>query len=216
MRKQRKQFLLIGLVVVMTLTSLIILGLRGNTQYESPLTSPIFRSPPPVVKPIALEGVQVPEAVMRCVAETGDRLDLLGVAKEKNKSFYLLGIADDSAIKNPLLMRDELIALGDKLGCLRLISTDIPQPLSVFLSIATARELELQRYRRWISRLGSKQEFEQALSSQLAFGGSYLSAEQVWALQQLRVRFPKTYELLRPNTFGDGEALFRKGLLEKY
>ncbi len=209
---QKKLFLIL-LVILTAVSSIGFLVLRGRSQSSAALVAPVFRTPA-ITQPSPLPGVRVPEAILRCVGETGKYFDLLGTVSEKQKTFYLLGVYDAVAGENPLFARDVLIAQGGKLGCLRLISPDIPKPLRVFISIDAARELELQRYRHIQAQLGGKQQLERALKDQL--GNYYLSDEQVWALEKLKVEFPKNYELLSPDTFGGDEETFRKDLLEKY
>jgi hypothetical protein len=77
--------------------------------------------------------------------------------------------------------------------------------LNTFMSSASALTLESQRYRHYINRLGGLLPFQQRLNQQIvASRGNYLlSEEQVKALHQLGIQFPKTYHLLRPNTFSD-------------
>ncbi len=68
------------------------------------------------------------------------------------------------------------------------------KPLNAFMSEASALKLERQRYRHYIDRLGGLQPLQQQLRQKIVAGrGNYLlSEEQVKALHQLGIPFPKT------------------------
>jgi hypothetical protein len=164
--------------------------------------------------PVPQPGTVLPEVATPCLEPTGKTFEVVGTQSEQSKTFYYLhtwlyAAGDDFESWYSLIQLDSS-------GCRRLkgVRSGL-KPLSSFMTMDTARQLELQRYRREIARAGGKQPFEQRLNQKLsppahtAYSGItiYLSQEQVWALQQLSIRFPNTYKLLRPGeSVGGGEA----------
>ena len=163
--------------------------------------------------PVPQPGTVLPEAAAPCLEPTGKSFEVVGTQSEQGKTFYYLHTwlykaGDDFESWYSLIQVDPS-------GCRRLkgVRSGL-KPLSSFMTMDTARQLELQRYRREITRVGGKQPFEQRLNEKLsppahtAYSGItvYLSQEQVWALQQLGIRFPNTYKLLNA-----GETLREKG-----
>lgn len=178
MKRQSFQFLLSSM-----LACLLVLGMSqsGSTQSSA-----------------------LPEVIQRCVEEGVQSVGLVGTARESSQTFYYLRNYL-FGIDTPLESWYSLIAVNSRQPCTRLM--DGPSeltPLSQFMTTATARELELERYRHEIAAAGSQAAFEQELNEQLspapytAFEGLpiYLSEEQVWALRQLGIQFPDTYRLL--------------------
>lgn len=218
MRKQR--FILVSTILIIILTGFAIQASEQRSANVSQLVAPVFRTYPldQTDIPRPLKGVNVPSELFVCLGQTGTHFDISGIAKDQRNTFYLLSIYDALARNNPLDSHDELIALGDKYGCLRLIEPGMPLPLHVYLPTSVAKELELQRYRHWIEQMGGKQKFEQALSARINASGEvdgnyYLANEQVWALQRLGIKLPKTYKLLSLDSFATNIDQWRKDLL---
>ncbi len=218
MRKQK--LVLVGAIVILILTGFAIQVTRSAG--ESPLVAPVFREFPPELNqtPMPRKGVTVPEELKICLDhQTGEQFDVSAIAKDKGNTFYLLAVYKDPNSHNPLTSRDELIALGKKYGCLGLIQPGKPMPLSLYLPTSVVRDLELQRFRHWIKQMGGKQKFEAALAAEINFPDDidfyYLSAEQVWAMQQLGIKFPNTYKPLSPEIFSSNFDQWRKDLLDK-
>lgn len=84
------------------------------------------------------------------------------------------------------------------------------------MSVGAARDMELQRYRRWIKQMGGKQNFQKVLRERISKYFDYLTVDQVWALQQLGITYPSTYQLLTPEMFkDDSDERWRLDLLNK-
>ncbi|MFM7447986.1 MAG: hypothetical protein ACKO24_05245 [Leptolyngbyaceae cyanobacterium] len=183
------------------------------------LLAPVTTPRPPAIRASATDrsiapfpvspSVQLPDELNIYLGASGERFDLWGTVQENTKTFYLLGLYADFVTTNPFDTTDELIVVHQDSTpwCERLMPQEgkTLKPLNAFMSSATALKLERQRYRHYIDRLGGIQLFQQRLSQKIVAGrGNYLlSKEQVEALHQLGIPFPKTYHLLRPNTFSD-------------
>jgi hypothetical protein len=148
--------------------------------------------------------MQLPDATDRCLERIGKQFELVGTAEESGKTFYYLhvwiyGTSDEFESYYSLIQTDS----QGQCQLLRGIKSGL-KPISSFMSIASARSLELKRYQREIDRAGGRDAFERRLNRKLsppphsAYAGEkiYLSEEQVWALHQLKLQFPNTYQLL--------------------
>lgn len=151
----------------------------------------------PIPLPIEQGKTHLPKSAAKCLESAGKTFEVVATAKEKDKTFYYLhvwlyGSEDNFESWYALIQTNSL-------GCQRLKGVQSGlKPISSFMTTPTARRLELERYRREIARAGGRQAFEQQLNQKLsppprsAYSGVpiYLSSEQVWALQQLGIRFP--------------------------
>lgn len=156
----------------------------------------------PVNKPKPVQGTKVPASVLTCIPSEGAKYELLGTIKHDSTSYYLLSIYA-YADEDPMERWDALIQ-DDRAGCLLLhhLGSGL-KPLSTYVPVEVARQLELQRYQYWISKAGGKEKFQQVLIARGSDTGvpHYLSQEQVWALRQLGVEVPRTYKILAaPNS----------------
>lgn len=155
----------------------------------------------------------LPQNAAKCLEPIGKTFEVVATAQEKGKTFYYLrvwlyGNEDNFESWYSLIQTDSS-------GCQRLkgVRSGL-KPTSSFMTRATAQQLELGRYRREIAWAGGKQAFERQLNDKLspsprsAYSGVtiYFSPEQIWALQQLGIRFPNTYKLLQPGQRVGGES----------
>jgi hypothetical protein len=177
---------------------------------QSGLLAPVTTPRPPAISPLLNNSsVELPDELRVCLGTSGERFDLRGTVQENSKTFYLLGLYPDFVTTNPFDTTDELIVIhqDSTAWCERLMPQEgmTLKPLNAFMSSALALKLERQRYRHYIDQLGGIQPFQQRLNQKnVASRGNYwLSEEQVRVLNQLGIQFPKTYRLLRPNTFSD-------------
>jgi hypothetical protein len=154
--------------------------------------------------------VHIPNRIKVCMEASGERFDLLGTVQDQDKTYYLLGIYPDFVSKSPLDTTDELIVSDAQEGCERLVGINsVAEPMSFYMSLSTAQNLELQRYRHEIALDGGVAAFQQDLIAHISNnkhtnddGGSYLlSNEQIQALHQLGVQFSGDYRLLQTDTF---------------
>lgn len=156
--------------------------------------------------PTPLSGRSLLTAALRCLEPRGRNYEVVATATESQDTFYYLhvwlyGISDDFESWYSLIRVD---SVGQ---CQSLINSQSGlKSLSNFMSTATAKQIELKRYKKEIAHAGSKQAFQQRLNYKLsppkdhrtAYTGVkiYLSEEEVWALHQLGIEFPKTYQVL--------------------
>jgi hypothetical protein len=166
---------------------------------------------PPTAEMRALEkrpapinaSVAVPDEVKVCMESSGKEFDLWGTVQDKGKTYYLLGVYwNKETSLNPLHAFDELIETDSQTGCTRLAAYDIErQPYSTYMSASAAQSLELQRYRKYITKFGGVSQLGQALKDDLEPGTTYIyTPEQIAALQQLHVALPpyQTFSSLFP------------------
>lgn len=156
--------------------------------------------------PSPLSGSSLPTAALHCLETRGKNYEVAATATESQNVFYYLhiwlyGISDDFESWYSLIRVD---SVGQ---CQSLIHSQSGlKALSNFMSTATAKQVELKRYEKEIAHAGSKQAFQQRLNYKLSppkdhrtpYTGVkiYLSEEEVWALHQLGIQFPKTYWVL--------------------
>lgn len=182
---------------------------------------PVFQDPASL-GPKAAKGTQTPPALTTCLGLSGAEYEVTAVAKDRGKTFYLLAVYDvpqeKEQSKDPFVSSDELIALGEAFGCLRLISPESGvRPLSLYMSVEAARNMELQRYRRWSKQMGGKQNLQRVLQERISKYFDYLTVDQVWALQQIGITFPSTYQLLTPEMFKESsDERWLQDLLSKW
>lgn len=151
----------------------------------------------PVNKPKPVQGTKVPDSVLTCIPNEGEKYELLGTTQQEATSYYLLSIYAYSD-EDPMERWDALIQV-DRSGCLLLhhLGSGL-KPLSTYMSVEIARQLELQRYQYWMTKAGGKEKLQQILIARGSDRGvpHYLSQEQAWALRQLGVQVPRTYRIL--------------------
>lgn len=195
----KRRILLIGLSVVVA--ALIALSKPLANAFSQPeVSSSQLEARQTENKPTPVKGTQIPKEVLICVPNEGAKYELLSVAKQQETEYYLLWIyayADEDPTE-----RWDVVIQRDRTGCLLLhhLGSGL-KPLSTYMPVETARQLELQRYQHWIEKAGSKEKFQQSFIARAANPGvpHYLSQEQVWALKQLGVSIPSTYRILRTN-----------------
>lgn len=154
----------------------------------------------PMRLPVTFLGEPIPSAILPCISLSGWKIEVDATASQKSKKFYLLTAYDDVISSNPLLPltseQDELIVIDSqkKVGCQRLIpQLEVKtQQIGSFMSTETAINLESQRYRRWIVKIGGKAQFERDLSKAATIQNDdfILSHEQVAALRKLNINLP--------------------------
>lgn len=201
MLMNKKRALVICIAVLITTLGVLLNFHRLSFADESPFIAPVYRKYK-LPLPTVVKGISIPKEVLACQSlGTGD-IDLLGVTQVKHKTFYLLGKYVSYNYQNPLNSSDELIQFSPTAYCLRLQEGN-DKPLSHFIPLVAARNLELQRYKHMIKRLGSKQKLEQELARRINNSSQLflLSPEQIWALENLQIKLPPNYRILRPDTF---------------
>lgn len=193
----KRRVLLIGLSIMVA--ALIALSKPLASAFsQSQVSAPQQEARRPVNQPTPVKGTQIPNEVLTCVPNEGAKYELLGVAKQQETEYYLLSIyayADEDPTE-----RWDVVIQHDRAGCLLLhhLGSGL-KPISAYMAVETARQLELQRYQHWIEKAGSKEKFQQTLIARTADPGvpHYLSQEQVWALKQLGISIPSTYRILK-------------------
>jgi hypothetical protein len=156
--------------------------------------------------PAILSGSALPTTALSCLEPRGKNYEVAATVVEGQSTFYYLHIWL-YGIGNDFESWYSLIRIDSAGQCQSLIHSQSGlKSLSNFMSTATARQMELKRYEKEISHAGGKQAFQQRLNDKLsppkdhrtAYTGvkTYLSEEEVWALHQLGVNFPKTYQVL--------------------
>ncbi|MCU0551792.1 MAG: hypothetical protein MUC48_20825 [Leptolyngbya sp. Prado105] len=192
MIKRRLLLLLIPIAIVVLISSV--------KPVENTSISSVAQSIELGKKPQPVYGTEVDSKVLRCVPNEGAKYELLGEVRDRNTSYSLLSIYE-YADADPKEQWDVLIQ-HEEVGCLLLhhLGSGL-EPLSAYIPIDSARQLELQRYEKWIKKLGSKEKLQKHLASRLSDRAvpHYFSQEQIWALQQLSIQIPKTYKILRSN-----------------
>ncbi len=151
-------------------------------------------------KPQPVRGAKISSQVLTCVPNEGAKYELLGTLRDRDTTYHLLSIYE-YADEDPKERWDVLIQ-HDQAGCLLLhhLGSGL-KPLSAYMPLEIAQQLELQRYQHWIEKAGGTEKFQSVFSSQFSDSGvpRYLSAEQVWALTQLNIQLPQTYKILNSN-----------------
>ncbi len=210
MRRSSSRWLILAGAFCTGLILTVLFQIKLLASAQSSLLAPVTTPRPPAIAPLPVNhSVKIPDELKICLGASGERFDLWGTVQENAKTFYLLGLYSDFVTTNPLDTTDELIVVHQDSTpwCERLMPQEgtTLKPLNAFMSSASALKLEQQRYRHYIDRLGGIQPFQQRLNQKIVAGrGNYLlSEEQVKALHQLGIQFPKTYRLLRPTTFSD-------------
>lgn len=147
-------------------------------------------------QPIPAKGTTVPPQIVPCIPAEGAMFEPLGTVSDNAITYHLFAIyefADETSDYWDVLIQ------SDSIGCLLLhhLGSGL-KPLSAYMPVTAARELELQRYRFWIAKAGSKAEFQRRFTACAADTKipHFLSPEQIWALQQLEIQIPKTYKIL--------------------
>jgi hypothetical protein len=142
-------------------------------------------------------------AVLQSCLDPGFYYELVGRTTQ-SADYYYLRTANYPSEFSPLDDWYTLVRVASG-QCSRLQDhTSAQAPLSRTIPIQAARQLELQRFEAEIAALGGKSAFEAQLDRMLNpephtyFEGVtiYLSDEQIWALQQLGVRFSNNYQRL--------------------
>ncbi|MBD1847437.1 hypothetical protein H6F89_29365 [Cyanobacteria bacterium FACHB-63] len=151
-------------------------------------------------QPIPAKGTIVPPQIVSCIPAEGAMFDVLGTVSDNTVIYHLLSIYE---FANATSEYWDALIQSDAIGCLLLhhLGSGL-KPLSTYIPIAAARNLELQRYRFWIAKAGSKAEFQRRFTARAADPKipHFLPPEQVWALQQLDIQIPKTYKILNSRT----------------
>ena len=134
---------------------------------------------------------------MICVPNEGAKYELLATVQDRDTTYHLLSIYE-YADEDPR-ERWDVLTQQDQAGCLLLhhLGSGL-KPLSAYMPLEIAKQLELQRYQYWIAKVGGREKFQKELSRKFSDSGvpHYLSAEQVWALTRLGIRLPQTYKTL--------------------
>ncbi len=184
-------FLAIALLVV--LTKPLAISFHNTINFSDAQAIEMGAKPQPV-------GTKVPSQVLTCVPNEGAKYELLGTVHDRDTTYHLLSIYE-YADEDPKERWDVLIQ-QDQAGCLLLqhLGSGL-KPLSAYMPLEIAKQLELQRYQHWIEKAGGKEKFQSVFSSQFSDSGvpRYLSAEQVWALTKLSIQLPQTYKILNSN-----------------
>lgn len=217
----RRRFLLVFGMVIMILLGLGFHAYQSRSASQPALLAPVFQDFPANLGPKPAKGTQTPPGLTTCLGLSGAEYEVTAVAKDRGKTFYLLSVYDipqeKEQRKDPFVSGDQLIALKESFGCLGLVSPETGvRPLSLYMSVEAARDMELQRYRRWIKQMGGKQNFQKVLRERITEYFDYLTVDQVWALQQLGITYPSTYQLFTPEMFkDDSDERWRLDLLYK-
>jgi len=210
MRRSPPRWLILAGAFCTGLMLAILFQIKLFASAQLGLLAPVTTPRPSAIASLPINNsAKVPDKLKICLGTSGERFDLLGTVQEDAKTFYLLGLYADFVTTNPLDTTDELIVVHQDSTpwCERLIPKEgtALKSLNAFMPSASTLKLERQRYHHYIAQLGGATPFQQRLNQKIIAGrGNYLlSEEQVKALHQLGIQFPKTYRLLRPNTFSD-------------
>lgn len=205
-----RRLFLVGAFCAGLMLTIVLVPMKPLASPQPGLLAPVVTLRPSAIVPLpANPSVQLPAELKICLGASGERFDLWGTVQEKAKTFYLLGLYADFVTTDPFDTTDELIVVHRESTswCERLMpqAGSALKPLNAFMSAASALKLERQRYYHYMDRLGGLRPFQQQLNQKIVAGrGNYLlSEEQVKALHQFGIQFPKTYRLLRSNTFSD-------------
>lgn len=209
---------LFQLTLISFVTGGLILGTSSVSLSQSELVQPRLNRPSieeTRPKPV---GQPFPPEAQTCMESSGKTYEVVGTAKENDKTFYYAHIY---LYNDTFESWYSLIQVDPKNGCLRLLGSNrriTPyKPLSSFMSVATARQLELKRYQHEIKKAGGRRQFEQRLQEKLnpepntpyARSPIFLTEEQVWALNELGFKVSGRYTLLRsgqtPPPLGGGQ-----------
>ena len=193
----KRRWLLLGLflaiALLVALTKPLAISFHNTINFSDAQAIEMGAKPQPI-------GTKVPSQVLTCVPNEGAKYELLGTVLDRDTTYHLLSIYE-YADEDPKERWDVLIQ-QDQAGCLLLhhLGSGL-KPLSAYMPLEIAQQLELQRYQHWIAKAGGKEKFQSVFSSQFSDSDvpRYLSAEQVCALTKLNIQLPQTYKILNAN-----------------
>jgi hypothetical protein len=190
---KRRSLLLLILIAIVALISSV-------KPVENTSVSSVAQSIELGKKPQSVSGTEVDSKVLRCVPNEGAKYELRGEVHDRNTTYFLLSIYEYA--DEDLEEQWDVLIQHEEVGCLLLhhLGSGL-KPLSAYIPIDSARQLELQRYEKWIKKMGSKEKLQKHLASRLSDKAVplYFSQEKIWALQQLGIQIPKTYKILSSN-----------------
>ncbi len=179
------------LIIGMTIALFFLAAKFSSLPTSSSLQAQTLRSN----QPTPAKGTTVPAQIIPCIPAEGALFELLGTAKANDSTYHLLAIYEFANEKSS--DRWDVLIQVDEVGCLLLhhLGSGL-KPLGQYMPVALARELELQRYQHWISKVGGKEQFQKQFTARVSDPKvpHYLSSEQMWALKQLGISIPKAYK----------------------
>lgn len=136
----------------------------------------------------------IPQAVLPCLGSRTQGVELGGITKVNDYTYYLLGLGNRTP--NGQTRWTTAIIVTDKIGCFSQTPKGGLEPgisLIKYVPEKVANELALYFWKKRMSEIGGKQKLRQELLDGLKPGPhTYnLQPEDVWALEALGISIPK-------------------------
>ncbi len=208
MKKQRHQIIFSTWLVILGFTIFTFISVKSLSQQVPSVPSiPTPSITPSLIRPMPLTvDPTIPKQIHSCMVPKADQISLINkgekiktielvnqVTGPQKQTFYYLEV---KTVRNDLDSTNAffypLITLDSKGRCKTLHLEDEIAPLSYYIPLNLARQLELKIVKQEIIDAGGKDKYQQQLIDENISGEGVLllSPERKWVLQQLGISVP--------------------------